>query len=212
MTLWTPPPLALPQKPPKFRLGYFDPPWRFETWSEEGNDRSASRHYPTMTIKEILALAPIISEWMDDDAIMLCWVIDTMIPEALEFIERCGFTYKTVGFTWVKLNERARSVADVFKGTGYWTRCNPEQCFLATRGRPKRISKNVDQVCISPIREHSRKPWEIRERIPLLAGGPYLEMFARHQSPGWWTWGNQLDLFNEDRPIDADIARYVRAQ
>ena len=28
--------------------------------------------------------------------------------------------------------------------------------------------------------------------------GPYLEMFARTQRPGWTVWGNQTDKFTEE--------------
>ncbi len=49
-------------------------------------------------------------------------------------------------------------------------------------------------ACLS-IREHSRKPDGIHERIERLVAGPYLELFARQQRPGWTVWGNQTDKF-----------------
>ena len=65
------------------------------------------------------------------DAVLFMWAIDSMLPEALGVIEAWGFTFKTVGFTWAKENIKS---AGFFTGMGYWTRCNPEQCLLATRG------------------------------------------------------------------------------
>ncbi|BCU99359.1 MAG: hypothetical protein CM15mV27_0780 [Caudoviricetes sp.] len=44
-----------------------------------------------------------------------------------------------------------------FTGLGYWTRGNPEMCLLATKGRPKRIHKDVAQLIISERRKHSEK-------------------------------------------------------
>ena len=45
---------------------------------------------------------------------------------------------------------------------------NAEVCLLATRGHPKRQAANIHQFIISPVREHSRKPEEAREKIVAL--------------------------------------------
>jgi N6-adenosine-specific RNA methylase IME4 len=114
---------------------------------------------------------------------LLLWATNPMLKSALALIEAWGFTYKTVAFTWTKLNSKVisppYSSEDFFMGTGYWTRANPEQCLLATIGKPRRLSKAVRQLIISPRREHSRKPDEAYGRIEDLASGPYLELFAR---------------------------------
>ena len=68
------------------------------------------------------------------------------LPEAIETIKRWGFKYKTVAFTWVKVK---RKTDGYFKGIGYWTRANPEMCLLATKGKPKRLSKAVKQLILS---------------------------------------------------------------
>jgi hypothetical protein len=75
---------------------------------------------------------------------------------------------KTVGFYWVKLNAAAKHDADYFTGLGYWTRANPEQCLMATRGKPTRKAKNVRRLVVEKRREHSRKPDCVRERIERL--------------------------------------------
>jgi N6-adenosine-specific RNA methylase IME4 len=62
---------------------------------------------------------------------------------------------------------------------------NPELCLLATRGKPKRLSKSVRELIVAPRREHSRKPDEIYSRIEALCDGPYLEMFSRFPRSGW---------------------------
>jgi N6-adenosine-specific RNA methylase IME4 len=50
---------------------------------------------------------------------------------------------------------------------------------------------DVHQVVMSPVREHSRKPDEVHDRIERLLAGPYLEMFARKERNNWTTWGNE---------------------
>ena len=127
----------------------------------------------------------------DDDCVLFLWAIDPMLPDALELIKAWGFTYKTVAFTWAKINESGKDPI----GGGYWTRANPEMCLLATRGKPKRLNADVRQLLMAPRREHSRKPDEVYGRIEALVDGPYLEMFARQTHPGWDSWGNEVGKF-----------------
>ena len=76
---------------------------------------------------------------------------------------------------------------------GYWTRSNSDLCLLATKGSPKRMSKSVHQIVDEPIREHSRKPDCIRERIVELCGDlPRIELFARQKTKGWDYFGNEI--------------------
>ena len=76
---------------------------------------------------------------------------------------------------------------------GYYTRCNPEQCLLATKGKPKRISKSVRQLIVSRLEQHSKKPEDIRNRIVELSGDlPRIELFARQSVEGWDSWGNEV--------------------
>jgi len=141
---------------------------------------------------ETLAALPI-AELAADDCVLLLWAVDPLLDKAFELIRAWGFEYKTVGFYWVKQNNNGSSF---FTGLGYWTRANPEQCLLATRGKPRRRGKDVRKLVVEPRREHSRKPDDVRERIERLVDGPYLELFARETKPNWHCWGDQVGLFN----------------
>lgn len=78
-------------------------------------------------------------------------------------------------------------------GLGFWTRGNAEICLLATKGKPRRQSNRVHQFIISPLREHSQKPDETREKIVELMGDlPRLELFARKETDGWDVWGDEV--------------------
>jgi N6-adenosine-specific RNA methylase IME4 len=171
---------------------YADPPWLFRTWSAKGTGRSAISHYDCLRC-EALAALPVAGLAAPDCALFL-WVTDPFLPEGLELIRAWGFEYKTVGFYWVKKNRKSEGF---FTGLGHWTRANPEQCLLATRGHPKRRVRNVRKLVISPLREHSRKPDEVRERIERLVPGPYVELFARESKLGWDCWGDQAGLFDK---------------
>jgi N6-adenosine-specific RNA methylase IME4 len=45
---------------------------------------------------------------------------------------------------------------------------------------------------VSKLREHSKKPDEVYERIEKLLEGPYIELFARNKKDNWSSWGNQV--------------------
>jgi N6-adenosine-specific RNA methylase IME4 len=131
-----------------------------------------------------------------DDCALFIWATDPLLPRAIDLMRAWGFEYKTVAFYWVKLNSAAKHGADFFTGLGYWTRANPEQCLLATRGKPVRRAKDVRRLVVEKRREHSRKPDCVRDRIERLVAGPYLELFGRETKPGCDCWGNQTGLFD----------------
>lgn len=182
----------------RYSVIYADPPWRFNNYSAKGEGRNAVAHYPCMAFRDLFALP--IGAAARDDCVLFLWATDPLLPQALELISAWGFAYKTVGFYWAKLNKSASPASfgpgDFFTGLGYWSRANVEQCLLATRGRPRRLAKDVKRLVVAPRREHSRKPEEVYERIERLTAGPYLELFARESRPGWDSWGHQSDLFD----------------
>ena len=178
--------IPFPKK--KYNIIYADPAWHFKTWSNKGHKKSAINHYETMNFNDLCNLP--IEKISEKNCILFIWGLDPMLPEALDVIKAWGFKIKTVAFTWVKKNKKSDSL---FTGLGYWTRSNPEMCLLATKGHPKRQSKRVRQVVIDKLREHSRKPDCIRNRIIELCGDlPRIELFARQKTPGWDVWGNEI--------------------
>ena len=174
----------------KYNIIYADPPWTYKVWSNKGNGRSAASHYNTMSKEDIQNLP--IQTICSNDCVLFLWVTYPCLLEGIELIEKWGFTYKTCAFSWVKMNKKKNTP---FVGMGYYTRANNEICLLATKGKPlKRMKRNVEQVILSPIREHSRKPDEIRQRIVDLFGDlPRCELFARQKTDGWDVWGNEVE-------------------
>lgn len=141
-----------------------------------------------MSIAEIKAL-PVAALAAQDCALFL-WITFPMLQEGWGVMQAWGFTFKTVAFVWIKQNHKSDTL---FTGMGYWTRANAEICLLATRGHPKRQAKDVQQVMVSRIEEHSKKPAEVRRRIERLMGDvPRIELFARQVTPGWDVWGNEV--------------------
>ena len=127
------------------------------------------------------------------DCCLFLWATNPMLPQALDVMASWGFAYKTVAFCWAKRTKHGKWHI----GTGYWTRANAELCLFGTRGKPKRLSRAVRMLVEAPVREHSRKPDEVRRRIEELVPGPYLELFARETAPNWTTaLSNQAGLFD----------------
>lgn len=183
-----------------FSVIYADPPWTFRTWSNKGKGRSAENHYNCLSLKDIMEL-PIEGIAADDCALFL-WATDPLLPQALDLIERWGFTYKTIAFVWAKLNKNAPATlwtaSDFFTGMGYWSRANSELCLLGTKGKPQRQSASVRRLVVAPRREHSRKPDEVADRIVQLMGDvPRVELFARTSRPGWSVWGDETEKFED---------------
>ncbi len=174
-----------------YQVIYADPPW---SYSDKGCNGNAASHYDLMTAADIAALP--VHRLAAPDCALFMWATYPLLPEALAAIAGWGFEYKSIAFQWVKTNPVAGTP---FYGLGRWTRGNTEPCLLATRGKPSRVSKAVSQLVleelvVEPIRGHSRKPQEVRDRIVQLMGAvPRVELFAREHALGWDATGNELD-------------------
>lgn len=171
-----------------FAIIYADPPWRFQSWglgvsfkrqNADGLHSGRRPPYAVMSTQDICALP--VQTISTGDAALFLWATYPMLPDALQVMAAWGFMFKTVAFTWVK---RTRNDTGWHIGLGYWSRSNPEICLLGTRGHPKRVSKRIPNLLIAPVRDHSHKPDEVRERIVALCGDlPRVELFAREKTP-----------------------------
>ena len=179
----------------RYPVIYADPPWAWTkgTFVNRRSARAVEKEYQTMQPSDLVALP--VGNWATEDAVLFLWTTGPKLPIALEVVRSWGFTYKTIGFTWVKRNRRTPGW---FCGLGFYTRANAELCLVATKGSPSRMSASVRQIVESPVARHSEKPEEVRARIERLYGGPYLELFARRRAPNWDAWGLEA-------PTDSDL-------
>lgn len=158
---------------------YADPPWRYETYGENGMDRSADNHYPTMSMFDMLSLDVPAA----DDCVMFMWATVPMLPEALDLLDTWGFQYKSQ-IVWVK--DRM--------GTGYWTRNMHEILLIGTKGKVPAPAMGMQppSVLDLPLGKHSEKPAFFADMISTLyPTTPKLEMFARIGRVGWDVIGNE---------------------
>jgi len=176
----------------KYQIILADPPWKYHSRANHKTRfrGGASGHYPLMEMEDIKALP--VEALADKSAILFLWVTFPYLKEQLEVFDAWGFEYKTVGFTWVKLNPNNLGT---FFGVGYYTKSNAELCLLGTRGQVLKPARNdIPSVILSPRREHSRKPDEVRQRIELLyPDSNRIELFARRKVDGWDSIGFDVD-------------------
>ena len=181
----------------KYNIIYADPAWSYNKKIGQG---VADEVYKTMPTSEIKKLP--VQNLAANDFFLFIWVTFPMLKDGLDVIEAWGFEYKTLAFSWIKTNKRQNlnqlsfmpiDLIDTFFGIGHYTKSNCELCLLAKKGKPKVIDNTISSVVISPLREHSRKPDEVRTKIIKLCGDlPRIELFAREQKDGFDVWGNEV--------------------
>lgn len=169
----------------KYGVIYADPPWKPDE-SVLDPTREIENAYPTMTIDELIALAPTIDALALDDCVLLMWTVAPKLPDAVRLVDAWGFEYKTSA-VWVKPSI----------GMGYWFRARHELLFVAVRGAPLTPTEEnrPDSVITAPRLAHSQKPdlvYGLIERM--FPNVPKVEIFARAERAGWARATNEIEL------------------
>ena len=168
----------------KYRTILADPPWM-----ESGGGRikrGADAHYPLMKTKDICALP--VEDLVSSNAHLYLWTTNNHLPDALRVIEAWGFRYISA-ITWCKQGK---------PGLGQYFRGLTEHCLFAVRGNlPYKLDvagkrQQGTTVIHAPRGRHSEKPEAMRSIIQTVSYGPFLELFARRDAPGWDVWGNEV--------------------
>ena len=175
----------------KYKIIYADPPWKYNDKMKmqgvHGMIRGAESFYDTMTLDDIKKLP--VKDICEKDAILFMWVTMPLLDKAFEVMRAWGFTYKTCGFCWVKRTKAGK----IHLGMGHYTRGNAELCLIGIKGKkPQFLTRSLSQIVESEIREHSRKPDEVRDKIVELCGDiSKIELFSRVAVEGWDRWGKE---------------------
>lgn len=165
-----------------------DPPWQFQNRTGKvAPEHRRLLRYPTMELKEIMELP--VPKLAAAQSHLYLWVPNALLQEGLAVMEAWGFTYKT-NIVWFKV--RGDGGPDG-RGVGFYFRNVTELLLFGVRGSMRTLQPGRTQVNLLSTRkrEHSRKPDEIFDIIEDCSPGPYLEIFARFQRPGWHQWGNE---------------------
>jgi len=175
----------------KYNIIYADPPWKYNSRNNINTRFGGGvfNKYSLMTMEEIKSLP--ISNLAEENCVLFLWCTFPYLDEQIKLFDYWGFRYCTLGFSWIKTNSKN---GKPFFGVGYYAKSNCEICLMGMKGQLKPISNKVSSVIISPRREHSKKPDEVRNKIVELFGDlPRIELFAREKVEGWASWGNEIE-------------------
>lgn len=180
-----------------------DPPWRFELYSDKGEEKSPQSHYRTMTMAEIAALP--VRDLGRLDCVLWLWCTWPMLEQQIGIVRAWGFDYVTGG-AWIKRTSGGKLAF----GTGYRLRSASEPFLIGISGNPE-TAKDVRNVVDAEAREHSRKPdaaFEAAARLVMCKHRTFeayrewhgrdvglVELFSRERRDGWATWGNETGKF-----------------
>jgi N6-adenosine-specific RNA methylase IME4 len=183
-----------------------DPPWQFvnRTGKMAPEHRRLSR-YGTLKIEDIAALP--VEQIVAVSSHLYLWCPNALLPDGLNVMKAWGFEYKS-NLIWHKIRKDGGSDG---RGVGFYFRNVTEMILFGVRGKNARTLKagrtQVNYLA-SRKREHSRKPDEQYPIIESCSPGPYLELFARGQRPGWICWGDQAN--DSYRPTWETYANHSR--
>ncbi|CAJ0703886.1 MT-A70 family methyltransferase [Ralstonia holmesii] len=175
----------------KFKTILADPPWQFQNRTGKiAPEHKRLSRYGTMTLDDIKALP--VEQAAAETAHLYLWVPNALLPEGLAVMAAWGFNYKS-NIVWQKIRKDGGPDG---RGVGFYFRNVTELLLFGVRGKNARtLDPGRTQVNIMSTRkrEHSRKPDEQYDLITACSPGPFLELFARGERPGWAVWGNQAD-------------------
>ncbi len=167
-----------------------DPPWPFRD-RLPGGGRGAAKHYDLLSIDDICNFE--LPE-LADDCYLFLWRVASQVWEAYDVVSAWGFKEKTE-LVWRKLTTHGK----LHFGMGHHLRAAHETCIVATRGKPKPLVRNIRTIFDAPVGKHSKKPDLFYDLVEQISGGPYVELFARRQRPGWVCLGDEMEERDEEK-------------
>lgn len=161
----------------RFGTIYADPPWPY---ANQATRAATSNHFPTVSLDDIKSLP--ISRLADDEAHLHLWTTNDFLPQAFDVLAAWGFAYKSC-LIWIKPQ----------LGPGSYWRLSHEFLLLGVRGELTFRDQAQRSWVAAPRTSASEKPPIVRELVERVSPGPYLELFGRSTTPGWTTYGDQVD-------------------
>jgi N6-adenosine-specific RNA methylase IME4 len=181
---------------PRAQVLLTDPAWRYRSIGPVVGE--VEQQYDTIPFEEIAQLP--VRDWRLPDSVIFCWCTWPKLNEGMELLKHWDYEYVTA-FPWIKTvrgNVEVRS-----SGIGFWSLSVSEVMLIGRTGNPKR--KDGADIVLGLLcgserqfyapggapKMHSRKP-SLHEWIEAQFAGPFTELFARRERPGWATIGGDL--------------------
>jgi len=136
-----------------FKVVHADVPWRFQSYSEAGEERSAQNHYDCMSLRDIARLN--VEAHTAEDCHLFFWVTGPFLAAGahIQIMRSWGFEPTAMAFVWLKLNQgwhprwpAFMEDAMFFMGLGHTTRQNAEYVILGKKGKLSEAMKELGRL------------------------------------------------------------------
>lgn len=193
-----------------FATIWADPDWKYDNFGAKKHG-AARAHYPGST-EEVVGSIPI-TKWGRKNTTYFVWMTLPKLQTGFRVLEKWGLEQVTA-IPWVKT---VPSSAELAQGIGFWSFVPAELLVVARpargngnapaygNGKPdKPIGLLVDaedgdgskmqRVFYARRGPHSRKPLSLIEWVEAFFPGPFLELYATGERPGWTCWGKNTGV------------------
>lgn len=180
---------------PEFDLIVLDPPW--PSRSVKRKKASYKIAHDMQEMRDLLSLIPVAAH-LKPDGLVAVWV--TNKPAVINLVKSqegmfLQWGLELVGeWIWVKVTNSGEPIVGLESA---WRK--PWERLLIARKLGSSTKIGPERKVIFGVPDlHSRKP-NLRQLFTgiLPAGYVGLEVFARHLTAGWWSWGDQALLFQQ---------------
>ncbi|KAI1822794.1 MT-A70-domain-containing protein [Xylaria intraflava] len=179
---------------PQFDLIVLDPPWPSRSVKRKSD--SYTTVYNTEEARNLLYQIPIASH-LKQNGLVAVWITNKAAIQDL--VTAPGGIFAQWGlepigeWIWVKVTDVGEPVLDV---NSTWRK--PWERLLVARRKGSLTSIPSTKVIFGVPDIHSRKP-NLRGLFADVLPEGYLglEVFARNLTAGWWSWGNEVLLFQQ---------------
>ena len=178
---------------PKFDLMILDPPWPNRSARRKTGSYRTARTLPEL--RQMLDVIPVPAH-LAEGSLVAVWV--TNKPRILEFLTGSGGVFASWGlelvteWTWVKVTAAGEPIYDL---DSQWRK--PWEKLLIAKRLGTTVTPTLKPKVIFSVPDiHSRKP-NLRGLFREFLGDDFagLEVFARNLTAGWWSWGDEVLLF-----------------
>ncbi len=169
-----------------------DPPWDYSDEGAPGDVYGRGLPtYQTLSMEQRLELTTVgevpILKLAANDSHLYLWVTNRSKRKGYRLLDEWGFRHVTC-LTWCKPSF----------GMGNYFRGSTEHLLFGVRGSLPLKRKDVGTWFMAKGGERSAKPDEAFRLIESCSTGPYLEIFARRNRPGWSCWGAGLAAMRQE--------------
>ena len=191
----------------KYGIIYTDPPWP----QTKGNKRDCRPNqgkeldYQTCSLEEIKNIHEDAFKHADDKHNVFMWTIDKFLVDTERFMAELGYI-PHARMIWDKCNGIAPAFTVRFSHEYLIWFYKKGHILLPT----KDMRGKYTTVLREPATVHSKKPKIAYQMIDdMFPDSEKLELFARNSKAGWDSWGNQVNMFKEIKPLNHMIG-YIK--